>query len=87
MRLVVDLHLLSIQLSVSIKLSSDNTYELDMDLCRKITASASSFTISPSKIEIKLKKAEPVRWETLEAAEDHTAKGNTRACVRVCCKC
>lgn len=54
---------------MSIKLSEDNSYELDLDLAGKVDSAKSSYEITPSKVEIKLKKAEPVKWSTLESEE------------------
>jgi len=56
-------------LGVSIKLSDDNSYELDLDLCGTVDSSQSSYDITPTKVEIKLKKLALKRWATLEAAE------------------
>jgi suppressor of G2 allele of SKP1 len=57
-------------LSVSIKLSADNQYVLDLDLADEVSQSESGFDVTPSKVEIKLKKANPVKWNTLERTAD-----------------
>jgi suppressor of G2 allele of SKP1 len=57
-------------LSVSIKITEDNSYELDLDLFGKILTKECSFGVTPSKVEIKLRKADAIKWNALEAAED-----------------
>jgi len=57
-------------LNVSIKLTEENSYELDIDLFGKVSVPDSSYEIMSTKVEIKLKKAEPIKWSALEAAED-----------------
>lgn len=54
------------QLSVSAKLPSGNDYSLKLDLAHQIIAEQCSYKILPSKIEIKLKKRNGIRWNTLE---------------------
>jgi len=51
---------------VQIKLSSDNQFVLDLDLADGVVPSDSGFEISGAKVEVKLKKANPVKWDTLE---------------------
>lgn len=54
------------QLSVSTKLPSGNDYSLELDLAHLIIPEQCSHKILPSKIEIKLKKRNGIRWNTLE---------------------
>jgi len=53
-------------LSVSAKLPSGNEYSLELDLANFIVAEQCLHKVWPSKIEIKLKKQEDIRWITLE---------------------
>jgi suppressor of G2 allele of SKP1 len=52
--------------SVNIKLSENNQYVLDLDLAEAVVPSESSYTIMSTKIEIKLKKEQALKWDTLE---------------------
>jgi len=53
-------------LSVQIKLADSNSYVLDLELADSIDPSQSSFEVLSTKIEIKLKKAASLKWDTLE---------------------
>jgi len=53
-------------LNVSIKLSNNTEYQMDIELCDLVTPSESSTTFGSTKIELKLKKANAARWKTLE---------------------
>merc|ERR1719420_1634451 len=54
-------------LSVTAKLpSSDSEYSLELDLAHPVTPEQSGYKVMTTKIEIKLKKAEGVRWAALE---------------------
>jgi len=53
-------------LSVQIKLSDDSNYVLDLDLADGVIPSQSSHEILGTKIEIKLKKSQSLKWDTLE---------------------
>jgi len=53
-------------LSVSAKLPTGSEYSLELDLAHPILPLQSSYKIMSTKIEIKLKKAEGVRWTELE---------------------
>lgn len=53
-------------LSVSAQLPTGSDYSLELDLARPIVPDQCSHKISPTKIEIKLKKKDGLRWETLE---------------------
>ncbi|XP_076069992.1 suppressor of G2 allele of skp1 isoform X2 [Oratosquilla oratoria] len=52
--------------SVTAKLPSGSDYSLELDLCHPIIPSNSSFRVVPSKIEVKMKKADGIRWNSLE---------------------
>jgi len=52
--------------SVTIKISENNDYLLDLDLFEKIVPTESVTSILTTKIEIKMKKASGIRWNTLE---------------------
>ncbi|XP_031841643.1 suppressor of G2 allele of skp1 [Nomia melanderi] len=58
-------------LSVSAILPSGNDYSLELDLAHSIVPEQCSYKVFPSKIEIKLKKQEGIRFSVLE--------GNPRA--------
>lgn len=53
-------------LSVTAKLPTGSEYSLELDLAHPILPLQSSYKIMSTKIEIKLKKAEGVRWAALE---------------------
>ncbi|XP_011495101.1 PREDICTED: suppressor of G2 allele of SKP1 homolog [Ceratosolen solmsi marchali] len=53
-------------LSVSAKLPNGNDYSLELDLAHQIVPEKCSHIVTPSKIEIKLKKKEGYRWTVLE---------------------
>jgi len=54
----------------------DVSYDLNIKLARKIDREASAFKVTPSKIEIRLKKADGFRWGELEptGSEDPDVK-------------
>ncbi|XP_069129812.1 protein SGT1 homolog isoform X2 [Argopecten irradians] len=52
--------------SVCIKLPSGSDYTLELDLAHKIIPEKSLYKIMSTKVEIKLKKVEGVRWTMLE---------------------
>lgn len=51
---------------MSAKLPSGNEYSLELDLAHEIVPDQCSYKVIPSKIEIKLKKREGLRWNLLE---------------------
>ncbi|KAG8039859.1 hypothetical protein G9C98_000588 [Cotesia typhae] len=53
-------------LSVSAKLPSGNEYSLELDLAHEIVPDQCSYKVIPSKIEMKLKKRDGLRWNSLE---------------------
>ncbi|XP_012286770.1 protein SGT1 homolog [Orussus abietinus] len=55
-------------LSVSAKLPSGNDYSLEIDLAHKVVPDSCTHKVLPSKIEIKLKKCDGHRWNSLEGA-------------------
>lgn len=54
------------QLSVSAKLPSGNEYSLEIDLAHPVVNEQCAYKVLPSKIEIKLKKQDGIRWTVLE---------------------
>jgi suppressor of G2 allele of SKP1 len=53
-------------LSVTAKLPVGSEYSLELDLAHPVTPEQSSYKILSTKLEIKLRKAEGVRWSSLE---------------------
>eukprot|EP00088_Acartia_fossae_P024150 TRINITY_DN25111_c0_g1_i1.p1 TRINITY_DN25111_c0_g1~~TRINITY_DN25111_c0_g1_i1.p1 ORF type:complete len:399 (+),score=81.37 TRINITY_DN25111_c0_g1_i1:72-1268(+) len=53
-------------LSVTAKLSTGSEYSLELDLAHPTTPQQSSYKILSTKLEIKLRKEEGVRWNSLE---------------------
>lgn len=53
-------------LSVSAKLPNGSDYSLELDLAHSVSPSQCSHKVLPSKIEVKLKKCEDIRWQALE---------------------
>lgn len=51
---------------MSAKLPSTNEYSLELDLANFIMVEQCTHKVLPSKIEIKLKKRDGIRWRTLE---------------------
>ncbi|XP_041115733.1 protein SGT1 homolog isoform X2 [Polyodon spathula] len=60
------------KLNTAVKLASEDDFNLNIDLLHPIVPSQCTFKIIASKIEIKMKKAEAIRWEKLmgEAVAD-----------------
>lgn len=46
--------------------NTDTEYSLEIDLAHEIDPSLSTYTVTPSKIEVKLRKKEGLRWTQLE---------------------
>jgi len=55
-------------LSASAKLPSGNEYSLELDLAYPIVPEQCSYRVLVSKIEIKLKKQDSIRWMELEGS-------------------
>jgi len=53
-------------LSVTVKLPTGSDYSLELDLAHPVVPDQSSYRILSTKLEIKLRKAEGVRWSALE---------------------
>ncbi|KAJ4439308.1 protein SGT1 homolog [Periplaneta americana] len=53
-------------LHVTARLADVSDYELDLHLAYPVITSQSSYRVIPSKIEVKLKKRDGIRWTTLE---------------------
>jgi len=60
-------------LDVSIKLPENNEYLLNLQLCDKISSAESVVNHYATKIEIKLKKASPLHWTSLEQSNSMLA--------------
>eukprot|EP01126_Amoeba_proteus_P065659 TRINITY_DN9377_c0_g2_i4.p1 TRINITY_DN9377_c0_g2~~TRINITY_DN9377_c0_g2_i4.p1 ORF type:complete len:281 (-),score=53.02 TRINITY_DN9377_c0_g2_i4:135-977(-) len=54
------------QLDVTIKLGEGKEFNLDWNLCGEVIPEQSKYEVLSTKIEIKLKKASPVLWKSLE---------------------
>uniref|UniRef100_A0A668VGE8 SGT1 homolog, MIS12 kinetochore complex assembly cochaperone n=1 Tax=Oreochromis aureus TaxID=47969 RepID=A0A668VGE8_OREAU len=54
------------EMSATIQLPSGDNYNLNLHLLHPVVPQQSSFKILTSKVEIKMKKTEAVRWEKLE---------------------
>ncbi|KAI4454592.1 protein sgt1 [Holotrichia oblita] len=57
-------------LGVNVQLDDGENYDLEYHLRHKIVPEQCSYKITPSKIEIKLKKLEGLRWDKLEGNPD-----------------
>lgn len=55
--------------SVSIKLTNDGTYNLNLNLLHDIDTTRSTYKLLSSKVEIALVKSQAIRWESLEKKE------------------
>ncbi|KAK7866437.1 hypothetical protein R5R35_008964 [Gryllus longicercus] len=53
-------------LSVSAKLPNGSDYSLELDLAHNVNPAQCTHKILPSKIEVKLKKCDDIRWQALE---------------------
>ena len=61
-------------LAVQVQVDDNTDYTMDMILAHPVQEQCSSYKILKTKVEIQLKKATAVRWETLEQREEG---GNT----------
>lgn len=64
-------------LSVTAKLPNGNDYSLELDLAHEINPSESSYKVLLTKIEIKMKKVEGIRWSSLET-DNESQFANTK---------
>jgi len=65
-------------LSFSAKLPSGSDYSLELDLAHEIVPAQSSSRVLATKIEVKMKKGEGIRWSSLETDnESHFANAAT----------
>ncbi|XP_015122360.1 protein SGT1 homolog isoform X1 [Diachasma alloeum] len=62
----VEINYTETTLSVTAKLPSGNEYSLELDLAHHIVPNQCSYKVVPSKIEVKLKKRDGLRWTVLE---------------------
>ncbi|KAJ7324552.1 hypothetical protein JRQ81_017572 [Phrynocephalus forsythii] len=70
----VNVHFSEKELNALVKLSSEEDYNLKLQLLHPIIPEQSSFRILSTKIEIKMKKPEAIRWENLEGDEGSKQK-------------
>lgn len=54
------------ELTATVRLASGDNYHLDLHLLHPIVPQQSNFKILSTKVEIKMKKADAIRWETLQ---------------------
>ncbi|XP_030056417.1 protein SGT1 homolog isoform X2 [Microcaecilia unicolor] len=70
----VDINFYEKELSALIRLPSGEDYRLNLLLLHPIAADQSTFKVLSTKVEIKLKKQEAIRWEKLEGHGDLSLK-------------
>ncbi|NXO03766.1 SGT1 protein, partial [Rhinopomastus cyanomelas] len=58
------------EMNASVRLPSGEDYNLKLDLLHSIVPEQSTFKVLSTKVEIKMKKPEAVRWEKLEGQGD-----------------
>ncbi|CAK1546448.1 unnamed protein product [Leptosia nina] len=70
-------------LSVSIALpNNESEYSLELELAHEIVPSMSSYIVTPSKVEVKLRKKEGIRWTLLEGeGKDEKVKAIPQAII------
>ncbi|KAL9973430.1 hypothetical protein ACROYT_G019890 [Oculina patagonica] len=61
-------------LSATVKLPSGSDFSLELDLAHSIVPAQCKTRVMSTKIELKMKKAEGIRWSSLEAADDIAVK-------------
>ncbi|NP_001016156.1 protein SGT1 homolog [Xenopus tropicalis] len=66
------------ELTVNMSLPSGENYSLNLHLLHAIVPDQSIFKVLSTKVEIKLKKTEAMRWETLEGKADSQVKHFTQ---------
>lgn len=73
----VSVHFTPKALSFSAKLPSGSDYSLELDLAHEIVPAQSSSNVLSTKIEVKMKKCEGIRWSSLETDnESHLANAS-----------
>ena len=70
----VKVKLIDETLDVTCSLADGNEFKLHFNLFKSIYVSESNWTVTPSKLEIKLKKTDRKRWQSLEVLPDKTGK-------------
>ncbi|NXI26581.1 SGT1 protein, partial [Sterrhoptilus dennistouni] len=66
----VSVQFLERKMNASVRLPSGEDFNLKLDLLHSIVPEQSTFKVLSTKVEIKMKKPEAVRWEKLEGQED-----------------
>lgn len=70
----VKVRLIDETLDVICTLASQDEYRLHFNLFKPIYVAESSWTVTPSKLEIKLKKTDRKRWQSLEVVPEKGTK-------------
>lgn len=70
----VKVRLIDETLDVSCNLADGNEFKLHFNLFKPIYVAESSWTVTPSKLEIKLKKTDRKRWQSLEVIPEKCGK-------------
>lgn len=63
---LIDAVLPLVQLNVAVKMPGSSETQIDFDLADEVVPAESKFDILATKIEVKMKKARPARWQSLE---------------------
>lgn len=66
-----------IRLNANIVFGDENVFTLDIELTGLIDVDQSSVCLAASKVEIKLRKAEPSSWRTLNVEREQTSNNKT----------
>lgn len=70
----VRVRLIDDTLDVSCSLANGNLFKLHFNLFKPIYVTESSWSVTPSKLEVKLKKTDRKRWQSLETIPEKGAK-------------
>lgn len=70
----VKVKLIDETLDVTCNLADGSEFKLHFNLFKSIYVSESNWTVSPSKLEVKLKKTDRKRWQSLEVLPDKSGK-------------
>lgn len=70
----VKVRLIDETLDVSCNLADGSEFKLHFNLFKSIFVNESSWTVTPSKLEIKLKKMDRKRWQSLEVIPEKSNK-------------